>query len=192
MFPSLLDLGVRELETGADNLPKPSFAITTINPSVVIGPPLVLPSSGTKFNETLQPFFNILSGKQQTIPPNIGSGSFVDVRNVAFMHIWAFEHPDKSDGERFLGVKGFGPSQAVADVLRYHYKGTSIGDKIVVGEPGKGYVGFNEKTGEVEEVRYPEENMKVDGSKAVRVMGVEYISFPQSIVDTAKAMEPLL
>lgn len=108
------------------------------------------------------------------------------------MHIWAFEHPEKSDGERYLGVNGFGPAQAIVDVLRWHYKGTGIGEKIVIGRSGEGYVGFNKETGEVEEVRYPPENMKVDGSKAAREMGVKYISFPQSIVDTAKAMEPLL
>ena len=89
-------------------------------------------------------------------------------------------------------MNGFGPAQAIADVLRSHYKGTEIGRKIVVGEPGKGYVGFNRETGEVESVRYPEENLKVDGSKAEKEMGVKYISFPQSIVDTAKVMEPLL
>lgn len=171
---------------------QPSFAISTVNPSVVIGPPLVLPASGAKFNETLQPFFNILSGAAKSIPPNIGSGSFVDVRDVAFMHTWAYENPKKSDGERYLGVNGFGPSQAIADVLRDHYKGTPIGEKIVVGSPGEGYGGYNKEIGKVEEVKYPPENMKVDGSKAAREMGLKYISFPQSIVDTAKAMEPLL
>ncbi|KUJ16913.1 NAD-dependent epimerase/dehydratase:3-beta hydroxysteroid dehydrogenase/isomerase-like protein [Mollisia scopiformis] len=171
---------------------KPSFAISTVNPSVVIGPPITLPASGSKFNETLQPLFNILSGAAETVPPSIGSGSFVDVRDVAFMHTWAYENPKKADGERYIACNGFGPSQALADILREHYKGTTIGEKIPVGTPGAGYVGYNKETGKVESVQYPPENIKVDGTKAVREMGIKYISFPQSVVDTAKALEPLV
>jgi len=171
---------------------KPSFAISTINPSVVIGPPIVLPASGAKFNETLKPFFDILSGSAKTIGPNIGSGSFVDVRDVAFMHVWAYEHPEKADGERYIACNGFGPLQAVADVLRDHYKGTQIAEKIPVGSPGTGYVGYDKETGKVENLKYPPGNVQVDGSKAQREMGFEYITFPQSIVATAKSMVSLL
>ncbi|KAF8857237.1 NAD(P)-binding protein [Acephala macrosclerotiorum] len=171
---------------------KPSFAITTINPSVVIGPPVTLPESGSKFNETLKPFFNLFSGASKEVPPNIGSGSFVDVRDVAFMHTWAYEHPEKADGERYIACQGFGPSQAIADVLHYAYKGTPIAEKIPVGNPGVGYIGYDKETGKVENLNYHPENVKVDGSKGKKAMGFEYITFPQSIVDTAKSMEPLL
>jgi nucleoside-diphosphate-sugar epimerase len=175
----------------------PPFAITTINPSVVIGPPVVLPVSGDKLNETLRPVFNILAGNtggKSIIPPNIGTASFVDVRDVAFLHIWAYENPSKADGERYLATQGFGPLQAAADILRYEYKDRpEILEKIPVGKPGDGYHGYDEKTGEVSEViGWSEGRFRVSGKKAEREMGVKYISFRKSVVDTAKAFEPLL
>ncbi|KAF4624150.1 hypothetical protein G7Y89_g14023 [Cudoniella acicularis] len=171
---------------------KPSFAISTVNPSVVIGPPVSLVSNPSHFNETLRPIWDIFSGSTKTIGPNIGSGSFVDVRDVAYEHLWALENPSKSDGERYIACEGFGPLQAAADILRYSYKGTPIADKIPVGNPGEGYVGYNKETGEVEDVKYPTGKVRVDGSKAEKAMGFKYISFVQSVKETAKAMEPLL
>jgi nucleoside-diphosphate-sugar epimerase len=157
-----------------------------------MGPPVVLPSSGEKLNETLRPIWEILSGKATEVPPYIGTGSFVDVRNVATMHIWAYEHAEKADGERYLGVQGFGPTQAVADILNDVYRGTKIGEKITKGKPGEGYEGFDEKTGKVESIGPLPGARRISGAKAVKEMGLEYIPFQQSIIDTAKVFEALL
>lgn len=157
-----------------------------------MGPPIILPSSGSKLNETLKPVWDIFSGAAAEIPPYIGTGSFVDVRNVATMHIWAFENASKSDGERYLGVQGFGPMQAVADILRDAYKGIAIGEKITKGNPGEGYVGYNKETGTVDEIGFLPGARRINGTKAVREMGLKYIPFQQSIVDTAKVFEALL
>jgi len=157
-----------------------------------MGPPIVLPASGSKLNETLKPIWEILSGASEDVPPYIGTGSFVDVRNVATMHIWAFENSSKADGERYLGVQGFGPMQAAADVLNDAYRGTKIGEKISKGTPGEGYVGYNKETGKVDSVGVLPGARRISGQKAVKEMGLEYITFQQSIVDTAKAFEALL
>ncbi|KAH9221212.1 hypothetical protein DL95DRAFT_382081 [Leptodontidium sp. 2 PMI_412] len=171
---------------------KPKLSLSTINPSVVIGPPIYLPSSGSQLNETLKPLFDIFSGASKTVGPPIGSGGFVDVRDVAFLHAWAYEHPTEADGERFCAVQGYGPPQAAADILRVKYKGTSIGERIPVGEPGKGYQGYDEKTGRIGVLEYPEGNLRVTGVKAERVTGLKYIDFETSVVDTAKVLEGLL
>jgi nucleoside-diphosphate-sugar epimerase len=170
---------------------KPKFSISTINPSVVMGPPIILPSSGSKLNETLRPIWDIFSGATTDVPPYIGTGSFVDVRNVATMHIWAFENAKKSDGERYLGVQGFGPMQAAADILNDAYKGTEIGEKITKGTPGEGYVGYDKETGKVDTIGPLPGARRISGQKAVKEMGLQYIPFKQSIVDTAKALEAL-
>ncbi|TVY92008.1 putative NADPH-dependent methylglyoxal reductase [Lachnellula willkommii] len=174
------------------DLHKPSFALTTINPSVVIGPPENLASHPSKLNETLAPLFSILSGAATSIPPNIGSGSFVDVRDVVYEHVWAYENAAKADGQRYIACEGFGPAQAIADILRYAYRGTSLAERISVGVPGEGYLGFDAETGDVGGVRFLPGTIRVDGSKAAREMGFKYISFKQSVLDTAKALEPLL
>ncbi|TVY13915.1 putative NADPH-dependent methylglyoxal reductase GRP2 [Lachnellula arida] len=168
------------------------FRLTTINPSVVIGPPANLASHPSKLNETLAPLFSIFSGAATSIPPKIGSGSFVDVRDVAYEHVWAYENAAKADGQRYIACEGFGPAQAVADILRYAYRGTSLAAKIPVGVPGEGYLGFDAETGDVGDVGFLPGTIRVDGSKAAREMGFKYISFKQSVLDTAKALEPLL
>lgn len=114
------------------------------------------------------------------------------MRDVAFLHAWAYEHPTEADGERFCAVQGYGPPQAAADILRVKYKGTSIGERIPVGEPGKGYQGYDEKTGRIGVLEYPEGNLRVTGVKAERVTGLKYIDFETSVVDTAKVLEGLL
>jgi nucleoside-diphosphate-sugar epimerase len=171
---------------------QPSFAISTINPSIVVGPPVVLPNSGSELNETLRPIYNILSGSASTLPANIGSASFVDVRDVAFIHVWALENPSLADGERYIACAGYGPNQAVADILRGKYKGTNIAEKIIVGTPGEGYEGFDKKSGRVERVGYLPEHVQISGKKAERETGMTYISFQQSISNTAEVLEKLL
>ncbi|TVY35157.1 putative NADPH-dependent methylglyoxal reductase [Lachnellula subtilissima] len=166
---------------------KPPFALTTINPALVIGPPANLVSHPSKLNETLVPLYSILSGTAKSIPPKIGSGSFVDVRDVAYEHLWAYENSSEADGQRYIACEGFGPSQAIADILRYAYKGTAIAEKISVGVLGEGYLGFDKETGDVSDVKYLPGTVRVDGSKAEREMGFKYITFKQSVLDTAKA-----
>lgn len=173
----------------------PSWAITTINPGVVIGPPIILPSSGAKLNETLRPLYNMLSGKTKTVPPDIGTGSFVDVRDVAFMHIWAYEHPEKSDGERYIGCSGFGPLQAQADILRAYFKGKGeeeILKKLPIGSPGEGYVGFDQETGKVGNVEWVPGRPNVSGQKAEKIMGFKYRNLVDSTIETAVALKSLL
>ena len=108
------------------------------------------------------------------------------------MHIWAYENPSKADGERFIACEGFGPPQAIADILREEYKGTKIGEKIPVGETGVGYVGYNKETGQVDDINYLPGRIQVSGKKAEKVMGLRWISFQKSVIDTAKALEALL
>lgn len=170
----------------------PPFAVSTVNPSVVIGPPINLPSSGSGLNETLKPIYDILSGAASGIPLKIGSGSFVDVRDVARVHIWVYEHPEVANGERYIAATSFGPPQGIADILRYEYKGTKFAEKILVGTPGEGYAGYNKETGEVVDVDYLPEFARPSGKKAETAIGLKWIPFKQSVIESAKALEPLL
>lgn len=171
---------------------KPSFAISTINPSVVWGPPVLLPKDPAKLNETLRPIYTLLSPKTTEVPADIGSSNFVDVRDVALLHIWAYEHPSEADGERYIAAAGFGPIQGAADILRQEYKGTKYEKGISVGNPGNGYIGYDKETGKVGKVEFLPEGAKMSGKKAERVTGIKWRSFNQSVIETAKALEPLL
>lgn len=81
---------------------KPSFAVAAINPGVVTGPPTLWPDQPEQLNETLRPVWALYAGEAKAIPPPIGMASYIDVRDVAALHIWAALHPDQSNGQRYL------------------------------------------------------------------------------------------
>lgn len=100
------------------------------------------------------------------------------------MHLWAYTHPAEADGERFIACSGFGPPQAVADILREVY-----GDRIPIGNPGEGYIGFDKENGKVEKVDFPVGRVSVSGEKAERIIGIEFIPLQKSILDNGKVFE---
>lgn len=99
---------------------KPNFSVSAVNPAVVLGPPVLLPSP-KKLNETLLPLWRVFSGEAKTIPPGIGAQCYIHVNDVAALHIWCMEHPAKSNGQRYLAANGIGTTQAMADILRREY-----------------------------------------------------------------------
>lgn len=155
------------------NCHKPPFAITSINPAVVTGPPVQPPSSPTNLNETLKPVWGLFSGSVTTIPPAIGSAGYIDVRDVSAMHVWATEHPKQANGQRYLMAKGRGVPQAIADILRRRFperKGV-----MPEGTPGEGYVpGYD----------WPEGGARLDMEPAKQALGREMVGFEESVLDT--------
>ncbi|KAF8847321.1 NAD(P)-binding protein [Acephala macrosclerotiorum] len=159
---------------------KPTFTMTAINPAFVYGPPAVLPSDPEMIAETVKPIYDILSGKPLP-PPMGGSGSYVDVRDVATLMVAGVEKGKELDGERVIATAGIGGMQQIADILnesgRYDDRG------IVKGEPGKGYEpGFG----------FPKEGSRIDGSKGKKVLGREWIGYRECVLDAAKVFERYL
>jgi nucleoside-diphosphate-sugar epimerase len=155
---------------------QPPFSITAINPGVVTGPPINPPSHPSALNETLKPIWSILSGSATTIPAGIGSQSYIDVRDVSAIHIYAAEHPSESNGHRFLCAAGRGTMQASADILREKYPERGI----VVGEPGSDYE---------RDFRYPEGGFKFYSTRMEKALGRGLIKFDKSVLDTAEVFE---
>lgn len=154
---------------------KPQFSISAINPGVVTGPPVHLPANPSHLNLTLRPIWLLYSGAPD-IPNTIGSGSYIDIRDVSALHIWCVEHPGESNGQRYVLAKGHAPPQAIADLLRKHYPQKSIS----VGEPGAGYApGYG----------WLEHKWSYQSTKAEKALGRELIGFERSILDTVKVFE---
>jgi nucleoside-diphosphate-sugar epimerase len=157
----------------------PSFAVAAINPAVVTGPPVSWPPRPEGLNTTLLPIWNIYSGATgpANMPPQIGGAGYIDVRDVARMHVWAAEHPAQSNGQRYILSNGKAPPQAAADLLRKTFPERDI----IVGEPGKGYTpDYWFVAGEASTV----------ATKAYQALGVErFIPYDQSILDTVAAFE---
>ncbi len=105
---------------------------------------------------------------------------FVDVRDVARITVWAVEHPEKANGERYITSAAHGPTQAIADILRKAYPDRD--DIIEKGTPGEGYLpGY----------KYPT-SLNYDGSKATRATGQDYIPFEKTVLDTAEALKHIV
>lgn len=91
----------------------PALSLTTIAPSTMLGPVL-----GQHYPFSVEAIKQLLDGSVPAIP-KLGFG-FVDVRDVAELHIAAMTHAG-SGGERFLAGGPFLWLHEVADVLRQHF-----------------------------------------------------------------------
>ncbi|KAH7200998.1 hypothetical protein BKA60DRAFT_600865 [Fusarium oxysporum] len=148
---------------------KPHFDITVLCPPMVFGPP-AHPLSFSALNIAAWDINRFLSGELRDVPDTDFWG-FVDVRDLATAHVRALE-VSEAGNERFLIAGGRYSYQQTADVLRASPR---IPDaekkKIPRGHPGDDYPGPNV--------------YELDNSKSIRILGVEYRSFEESIVDSA-------
>jgi nucleoside-diphosphate-sugar epimerase len=144
----------------------------------VLGPPLALPSTPDKVNETNLFILKVFLGGEI---PELLKGEFVDVRDVARLVVFGVEHADETHNQRYLTSSGFANPQAVADILRRAYpERRSV---IKQGEPGSGYVADYSR---------PPNAALADASKAATATGQPWIGIETMVVDTAKAFEKYL
>ncbi|KAL8729112.1 MAG: hypothetical protein Q9166_004943 [cf. Caloplaca sp. 2 TL-2023] len=117
---------------------KPPFAITSINPTIVIGPPLQPPPHPDQLNQTLKPVWLMISGQLGHIPRPIPNSAFISLHDVSKMHIYAALNPRICNSHRYLLAAGRAPPQALADVIRKTRP--QWRNRIPEGKPGEGYV----------------------------------------------------
>ncbi|KAH0563071.1 hypothetical protein GP486_002365 [Trichoglossum hirsutum] len=164
-----------------------SVSPRALNPTVVYGPPIISHSDPASLNETIKPIYAIFSGTitDGELPAKIGTGAYVDVRDVAAAHVWAIENPAASDGQRYIVAAGLGPPQAIADLIREVYP--ERGPSIPLGNPGEGYV-------KGEYGWFPAEagGIALSAKKLEEAMGIKWIKFDKCILDTVKCLEKYL
>jgi nucleoside-diphosphate-sugar epimerase len=109
------------------------------------------------------------------------------VRDVAQLLRYAVEHPDETNGERYLASGSISHPQAIADVLREELKEDAKALKrIVEGTKGQGYSADYSKID-------GQEGYDVDSSKAAKLLdGGKWIPYKQSVIDTAKTFVGLV
>jgi nucleoside-diphosphate-sugar epimerase len=146
-----------------------------------MGAPLALPDSPEGLSETTIGIWKIFSGSDIPQPGNVVQSTFVDVRDVARLHLWVAENASKSNGQRYLVIAGMQSSQGIADILRENYPERR--DIIQKGTPGQGYPS---------NFQFPKGGIEFDASKAVEATGQEWIPFRKTVLDAAKAFEKYL
>lgn len=73
------------------------FDISTINPPLIFGPVIHSCTSAAALNTSVAAFYAYLTGAKKDADATVGSGSWVDVRDVAQLHIEALVVPEASN-----------------------------------------------------------------------------------------------
>lgn len=107
----------------------------------------------------------------------------VDIRDVVRLTLYPIEHPDETNGERYIASSAAFHPQAYADVLRKAFTDEKSLARIVKGNPGEGYLKDYQAD--------PTVTTPVDSGKAKKLLG-SWIGFEESVVDTAKSFVGLL
>ena len=154
----------------------PDMQMTTINPTLVLGPPL-----DRHFGSSISIIERILNGADPAIP-NFGI-SCVDVRDVADMHLAALTQ-DGTAGERFLVSERFVWFKEVADVLRQAYPDRKIASWVAPDFLLRILALFDASI----KALVPQLGRKsvVSSAKAQQIMGIRFIPVPESIRDAAQ------
>lgn len=155
---------------------QPHFSVASVCPGLVTGPPIIVPEAPENLNLSLLPLWLIYRG-DEALPDQIGDAWYIDVRDVADIHVWAMENPAKSNGQRWLLANGKAPPQAAADVIRKRFPAR----KIVSGQPGFGYnPDYSFVHGEI----------SLDCSKSLEALEIgSFIGFEKSVLDTIAAFQ---
>ena len=150
----------------------------SINPNLVFGPPIQPPATASALNASLRPIWDILAGYGTGALASFGTHSFVDVRDVARIHLWCMEHPNQSSDKRIRAAVGLEPPQVVVDILRQAY-------------PERDDIILQRKTGrrDLPHSVLIEGGTFVNGVQASQLATMKYMPLKQSILDTAKVME---
>ena len=154
----------------------PELELTTVNPVLVVGAPL-----DRHFGSSVSVVERILQAKDPMLPDI--SFSLVDVKYVAAMHVKAISI-DASKGQRFIASAGSRTFVQIAKAL----KAALPGRKIVTTQAPSLMIRFLALfDGEIRAV-LPTlgKHIGVNASKATSVLGIDFISPEQSLIETAK------
>ncbi|KAI0136963.1 putative NAD dependent epimerase/dehydratase [Xylariales sp. AK1849] len=153
---------------------KPNFNLATICPPLVFGPVVHHLNSLSAINTSNQRFVDLIQGKMKSEIQPTGAHLWVDVRDVALAHIEAFERWPEASGKRFLATAGHFNNRILVEAVRKNFP--ELEDKLPSG---------NVKGGD-----YPEAGVYgYDNSRATKVLGIDWISFEKSCVDTVKSLQ---
>ncbi|PWZ00415.1 NAD(P)-binding protein [Testicularia cyperi] len=151
---------------------KPKWDLTTINPPFVLGPIAHQVNSPEKLNTSAAAVWGLFHGAKKDDDLLKPAGNCVDVRDVAYGHVEALVR-EEAGGQRFATSLGRYTWQQVADVVHNDSQIPADWKKAVpVGKPGEG-----DKV-----VQHT-----FDGSKATRVLGLNYIPLQKIIEDMTKS-----
>jgi nucleoside-diphosphate-sugar epimerase len=152
---------------------KPNFTLATICPPLVLGPIVHYLNSLSALNTSNQRILSLINGSYlKDGLPDTGTYLWVDVRDVALMHVKAMEE-EQAGGKRFFTTAGYFTNKELASIVRKNFE--EYKDKVPEGE-GKG--------------GWPEKGVyKYDNSRASGLLGKPWTGLEESVVDTVKSLK---
>lgn len=151
-----------------ENKDQVKFKLSAVNPVYVFGPQR-FDSDVTKTLNTSCEFINAALHSTPENETQSFSGGYVDVRDVARAHLYAFQK-ENTIGQRLLMSQGRFSTQDILNYLNADFpalKGT-----IPVGNPAEG-------------IEHSTKGAKTDNHKTKEILGFEFMGLKQTIDDTA-------
>lgn len=110
---------------------KPQFTLTVVNPTLVLGPQVFDEDAKGDLNFSADVLGGLLTLKKDDPIPERKGGA-VDVRDVAKLHIEAFEKPE-AHGKRLLAKELFFTTQSLLDFVRKNFPDAA--EQLPFGDP---------------------------------------------------------
>jgi len=129
---------------------------------MIFGPPLQVVKSKSSINTSTGDVWGLIDG--ESVAPT-GFPVFIDVRDIAELHVLATTK-DVAKNQRYLTVAGHYDNTQIAAILRKNFPAQAHRIPAV-------------------EASEPPPHFGTDSSKVEKELGIEWIPFEKSIVDTA-------
>ena len=156
---------------------KPDFSLTTINPPMIYGPVAHEVSSLESLNTSNQRTRDAVQGKWKTELAPTGLYIWIDVRDVALVHVLAMETNEVA-GQRVFATAGYYTNRDIVEAVRKHFP------EYAQMLPGPDVPGGDYPEGGRDAV------FKIDNGRVKKLLGKDFISFEQSVVDLVNSLKP--
>jgi len=153
----------------------PEMKLTTINPCLVLGPPL-----DKNIGSSLELVQRVLQGKDPALPALCLE--VVDVRDIAKMHVAALTSPD-SEGKRVIGSSGDMWFRDMARLLKAAHPDRKITTRQAPNWFIRLYALLDPAVGQI--VAILGKHLVTDNSRARAVLGVEFIAAEEATTAAA-------
>ncbi|KAF2236789.1 NAD(P)-binding protein [Viridothelium virens] len=151
----------------------PNFTVATMNPPLVLGPIVHYLNSLSGLNTSNERVRDMIQGKFKSEISPTGTFIWIDVRDLALSHVKAIEVPSAAN-KRFFVTAGYFTNKQIGEILRKHFP------EFASQLPADSTPGGD----------FPSEGVyKIDNSRAKDLLGVQFRTLEESIVDTAKSLK---
>ena len=142
-------------------------------PPLVLGPIVHYLQSLENLNTSNQRIAALITGKAKEEVPATGTFLWTDVRDLALAHVKAAELPEAAS-KRIFVTAGHFSNEEIADIIRDNFP--ELKNEL----PAKATKGGG----------YPEDGVyQYDNSRVKEVLGIEFRSLKESIVDAVKSLQ---